>query len=109
MSSRADDIGAYFVLSHGSEAIASPAAIHGPRPRVSGSRGCVRTNATITARPAAISGYTVKVLSRYGAVRAIAAQANVVAPGAFNDVSAQRQAMATASAPIAINITRTPS
>ena len=102
-SSSAADIGAYFVLSHGSDAIARPAAIQRAKPRLDdASTAGVMTNAIITASAAAISGYTVKVLNMNGADSAIAAHANVAAPGALSVATVHRQAIAAARAPSAI-------
>src|SRR5688572_1033567 len=92
-SSRAADIGAYFVLSHGSDAIARPAAIQRPMPECSTLDRSVMTNAIITASAAAISGYTVKVLNMNGADSATAAHANVAAPGALRVDIVHRQAI----------------
>src|SRR6188474_617971 len=91
--SRAADIGAYFVLSHGSDAMARPAPIQRPSDECSTLVRVVITNAIITASAAAISGYTVKVLNMNGADSAIAAHANVAAPGALSVATVQRHAI----------------
>src|SRR5262245_12841725 len=88
---RAADSGAYFVLSQGSAPQARPAT-HG--------RGEV--TAIITANAAAISGYTVNVLSRNGADETMARTAKVAAPGESSARAVQRQAMAAAAAAMAI-------
>src|SRR5687767_6369243 len=80
-------IGAYFVLSHGSAPIVAP--------RKSMTAGEVASGrqptATMTARAAGISGYTVNELKRNGAVSAAAAQANVAASTEPVISSAHRQ------------------
>jgi hypothetical protein len=96
VTSSTADIGAYLVLSHGSSPQASPATT-----------GCRVVSATMTARAAAISGYTVKVLNRNGAEPATTAAAKVAAARSWSVVATQRHASAVASAAIRMSAAST--
>src|SRR5262245_51038174 len=69
----ANAIGAYFVLSHGSAAIATPALVHERKLRAVRAK----EKATTTQSAAIISGYTAKLPKRNGVVSATAAHAKV--------------------------------
>ena len=71
-------------------------------------RSVAAVNATTTANAATISGYTVNVLYRNGAVSEIAAQAKVAGPGALILATSQYHISAAAHAAQPMSATTTP-